>query len=172
MVFLKRLARWAGLFLLALIALPILAFLVWVAKGLLIDNPRYAHRFFTPIFASFEVLESKQWHPFGASGWDCSYAIVSLPESVASDPPMPARGVSWQFRWGGENWEPTPMQPLGDTTRDAIDACSGYWSAEALERLRAALNAPGSFVLVGSVGETVFVYSKPQRLAARVRYGD
>ncbi|MCY4178665.1 MAG: hypothetical protein OXC60_17200 [Litoreibacter sp.] len=149
-----------------------LAFLAWLIKAILFDNPRYAHGVFAPIFPSFEVLESRRWHPLGAGGWDCTFAIVSLPFAAPVDPPQVKNDVAWQFIWGGQEWEPTPMKPLGDTTRDAIDACTGYWSKATSDRLLAALRQPGSFVEVGPVGETVFVYSSPQRIAARIRYGD
>ena len=31
---------------------------------------------------------------------------------------------------------------------------------------------PGSHYIIGSVGETVHIYSAPQRIAARIRFGD
>ncbi len=61
---------------------------------------------------------------------------------------------------------------MSDTTRDAIETCARNWAPDTVKRITAALTEPGSFVIRDAVGETVFIYSKPQRIAARIRYGD
>jgi hypothetical protein len=68
--------------------------------------------------------------------------------------------------------QPTPAAPLGESTRDALSFCARDWDQEFGERLAAAISSANSWYIRDPVGETVFVYSLPQRIAARVRFGD
>ncbi|PTX56277.1 hypothetical protein C8N43_0932 [Litoreibacter ponti] len=167
---LKRSILRIGLFLL----LPVLVFYGCHAKRALVDNPAYASEVFAPVFPAFEVLESRRWHRLGGEAWDCTYAIVAPPADMPEHPPAHARKDTppWYLRWGDGAWQATPMADPPDGTRDAITGCMPYWSDEVAQRIEAAITREGSHVIIGPVGETVYVYSKPQRIAARIRFGD
>ncbi|MCR8723203.1 hypothetical protein [Frigidibacter sp. ROC022] len=168
---LRSLVRGAvsGTILLALLG----AGLLWGYPALrrLRDNPGYAEKLFAGVLEHDRVLASRRWHGWGAESWDCSYGIVELSDAAAPTPPTAVSGDGWQFAYGG-NWQASPAPPLNDTTRDALDFCSRYWDAALAGRLERALNTPGSWYIRDGVGETVFLYSVPERLAARIRYGD
>lgn len=159
----------AGLTGLAVISiLALVGLQVW----LWIENRAYARAYFRDLLPSYSVLESRKWHPLLGGGWDCTYAIAELPPDAAAQPPARSGPVGgWQLAWGGP-WQPTPAPALGDTTRDALSFCSRYWPDGVTDRLQRALAEPGSYFERDGVGETLLIWSPPQRIAARVRYGD
>ena len=134
------------------------------------DDPGHADRVFHGVLDYEAVLASRAWHRRGAEPWDCTFAIVSLPANVPNDPAT-STAQEWFLGFGGD-WSETPAQPLGDTTRDALGFCAQYFGADVNQRLAAAMADPGSWYIISSVGETVHIYSAPQRIAARIRYGD
>ncbi len=137
------------------------------------DDPAYAEFVFGGYVAFEEVRESRRWHRHGADAYDCTYAIVSLRTDAPVEPPeLPEnrRDQPWYWAYGGD-WLPTPAPPLG-RNRDAVGFCARYFSTGTNERLEAAMAQPGSWHIIGSVGETVHIYSAPHRIAARIRYGD
>lgn len=169
----KRSARRVGLSLLGLLAFPFLVWGAWHLHNILFENPRYAAQVFEQVLPGSTPLESKRWHGPGDNDWACTYAVVALPDDALSTPPVPTQtSTHWQLRYGGDDWTATPMPPLGDMTRDALSACAPEWDADIRRRVDHAVTKAGSFVIVDGVGETVFIYSKPQGFAARVRYGD
>ncbi|MEX3014800.1 hypothetical protein [Gymnodinialimonas hymeniacidonis] len=134
------------------------------------DDPVYADQVFAGVLDYDAVLASRAWHRRGAEAWDCTYAVVSLPEDASSEPPT-SDAEAWFLRYGG-SWLETPMPPLADRTRDAVAFCARYFDDVLNTRLAYALTEGGSWHIIGSVGETVHIYSAPQRIAARIRYGD
>jgi hypothetical protein len=147
-------------------------FVLWPAWRRAADDPPYAAQVFDGLVSYDRVLASRRWHRFGADAWDCTYAIVDLAETAPDLPPRrDGDTTGWEFVWGGD-WQPTPAEPLGDTTRDAVGTCAERLGAGTSARLETALSEPGSWYVRDSVGETVHVYSAAQRLAARIRYGD
>jgi len=170
----KRSILRVGLFLL----LPFALFYGCHTKRAFLDNPVYAEQVFAPHFQEFKVHESRRWHRLGAAAWDCTYAIIGLAETAPARPPsveydvMSDNHPRWFLKWGVGEWQATPVPPLRDGTRDAVAACEACWADDVAARIRSALNTPGSYRIVGSVGETVYIYSQPQRIAARIRFGD
>lgn len=167
-----------GTFAAALAAVLVPPFRLWA----LLTSPvawrqdaAYAATLFDGLVPYEGVDASRRWHPVlgGRRGWDCTYAIVTLAADAPAAPPAGdgGDGRGWQFAFGGD-WAPTPFPPLGDTTRDAVGTCRGDWPPEVASRIDAALAAPGSWYWTDGAGEQVHLYSAPQRLAARVRYGD
>lgn len=156
-----------------LLAAPFLYLGVRLAWGLLVENPTYAKRYFEDLFPVERILASRRWHGPGAGAFDCSYAIAELPADAAPDPGVRHRHGPRAFHmgWGGD-WQPTPAAPLGDTTRDTLGACAGYFTDDVNLRLARALAQPGSLYLRGPAGETVFIHAPGERIAARLRYGD
>ena len=151
-----------------------LAFLVvWFVLIAPVQNARFARALFSPILSDFDVLASRRWHPIASFGdWACTYAVVEIPDDAPDVPPRySGPKSSWQFGFGGE-WQNTPFSPLSDTTRDALGACRTRFDRDVAERLERAWNEVGSLAILGSAGETIFIYSKPQRIAARIRYGE
>ncbi|WP_299190986.1 hypothetical protein [uncultured Litoreibacter sp.] len=173
---LKRSALRVGLFVLMVAALPFVLLFAWHINNVLFANPRYAAEVFEQFLDEFAVLESRRWHPIGGQfRWDCTFAIVGLPETVPDSPPQRKRAdtwTSWQLEWGGNDWRPTPAAPLPTNTRDAIGSCAHNWAPLVADRIGKALAQPGSFVIIGPSGESVHLYSKPYKIAARVRFGD
>jgi len=138
------------------------------------EDPIYAARVFTDYVQFHEVLATRAWHRRGAEPWDCTYAIVSLSENapeVPPDLPTDRQDQLWYLAFG-DTWVPTPAPQLDERTRDALGACAQYFTEDVNRRLAAAMAEPGSWHVIGSIGETVHIYSVPQRIAARVRYGD
>lgn len=134
--------------------------------------PGYAQRVFAGLLPFDAVLAERERHPWWELDWDCTYAVVGLTDGALPAPPSrPREEVPWWLAFGG-GWEATPMPPVGDTTRDALAFCGRYWDDDVNLRLAAATAQAGSWYVRDDVGETVFVYSLPQRLAARVRFGD
>lgn len=119
------------------------------------------------------VLASRRWHPWaGRDGWDCTFAVVRLPEKAPAAPPTPPRAREWYLEWGQGNWVATPGWAPCDNCRDAVAMCSQDFEQDITAQLLSALSAPGSWAQSDGVGETVSIYSAPQRIAARIRFGD
>jgi len=170
--YLQRLAIWASL---SLVGLTGLGLILAVGVPLVLrlgTDPGFARAYFTDLVPYERVLASRKWHRVGAQAWDCTYAVVDLAETAPDRPGSRTETAKgWQFRWGGA-WQPTPAAALGDTTRDALGYCGQYFSDDLNARLLAAISAPGSWYSRDRVGETLHLYSRPQGLAARIRYGD
>jgi hypothetical protein len=128
-------------------------------------NKTYASKVFANKVAYDKVLAScgHHWQILG-----CTYAIVSLKEGASHSPP-----VSWL---GNESWLKTPVRITRpthhDDTTNPILICveDDKFSADVADRLRIAVRDPGSYYI--HLGENLFLYSEPQKLAAVVRYGD
>ena len=167
--------RWLLIGLGILIGLVMLAFVTFFVIRpevlRLRDDPRHAASVFDGVVPYEAVLETRCWHRRGVEHWDCSFAIVELSDDAPPDPPEPTEGREW-YRYYGGDWQPTPAAPLGDTTRDALDFCGQYWSETLNSALDSAMTQPGSWYARDRVGETLHLYSAPQRIAARIRYGD
>ncbi len=175
LTFLKRSAYVAGLFLCGLMALSMVVYMGWQARNILLVNPRYASEVFAPHFPNAPTLESRRHHGLMADWIDCTYAIVELPQDAPAAPPDSAsssKNRAWHLQYGGPQWQPTPMPAQSERAALTFDACLSYWSRDTAGQVRAAISAKGSFVLTPGIGETVFLYSKPQGIAARIRYGD
>ena len=134
--------------------------------GLIVFQDRtYANKVFANTVAYDKVLASRKWHwqTFG-----CTYAIVSLKEAASHSPPD-----SWL---GNEIWSKTPVHlatPIHhDDTTNPISICAteGSLSLGVADRLQTAVRDPGSYYI--HLGETLLLYSEPQKIAAVVRYGD
>jgi len=135
------------------------------------DNRAHASRVFAQVPYD-HVIASHRWHPLGGGHpFDCTYAIVALlPDAQATPPDLPRR--SFPLDWGG-TWEATPVSldrlpGNGETGQRHI--CERQLSSDTWDRIEAALTTPGSWVSCDY--ETLSLYSAPQGLAMRFRYGD
>ena len=169
------LVRWLLIGLGILIGLVLLAFVTFfviLPEVLrLRDDPGHAASVFDGVVPYETVLESRRWHGRGAKGIDCSFAIVELPDDALPDPPEPTEGREWYRHYGGD-WQPTPVAPMMNNTRHAPFPCGEYWSETLNAALESAMTQPGSWYAWGGPGETLHLYSAPQRIAARIRFGD
>lgn len=122
------------------------------------------------------VLAARRWHPLigGRSGWDCSFAVVRLPDDAPELPPKEAstRQRDWVPAWGRRDWIATPDRVPCDNCRDAVATCSTDFDEDTAAHLARALASPGSWAQRDGVGETLSICSAPERIAARVRGGD
>lgn len=138
------------------------------------DDPAYAVELFAAVAPITEVLASRKFTHWDENwpNWDCTFAIARLAEGAPEAPPT-VRGedVRWQYRFGGD-WQATPVSEPESDTRDAVAFCSRYWPEALVAQMQKVLSEPGHWVVRDRIGETVFVYSASERLAARVRYGD
>ncbi len=137
-----------------------------VPAGLIVfQNQTYASKVFANNVAYDKVLASRKWH---TSAFGCSYAIVSLKEGASHFPP--------DTGLGNETWSKTPVRltrPIHhDDTTNPISVCvtKGEFSSDVAARLQTAVREPSSYYI--HLGETLFLYSEPQKIAAVVRYGD
>lgn len=135
-------------------------------------EPSYAERVFAGILPFERVLADREWHPWGSFNWDCTWAVVDLSPDATLAPPVRGRDGGWRLAFGDNGWLPTPLPPPRETTRDALEACARYWDPAIVLRLSSALEAPGSWASRDGVGENLHVYSVPEGIAARIRYGD
>ncbi|MCB1355937.1 MAG: hypothetical protein KDK53_05375 [Maritimibacter sp.] len=144
-----------------------------IGKQLLYDNPVYAARVFADL-PHDTVLASRRWHPLfgGRPGWDCTYAVVGLAEAPEVPPSVLAGQEAWDLDWGPGDWVATPGWAPCDNCRDAVAMCSADFDADTATRLARALARPGSWAQSDRVGETVWIYSAPERIAVRIRFGD
>ncbi|MCG7494825.1 hypothetical protein [Thalassobius sp. Cn5-15] len=170
----KMLAGFAGIFLLLMCGCEALK----VRYNHAADSPAYAEAVFERLLPFDRVLASRAYHLIDDDwpNWDCTFAIVELAADAPEAPPsrvMAEDGLNlgWRYVFGG-SWEATPKTPLSPNTRDALGFCVQYFEAEVSQRLRSAMREPGSWYVLGPVGETLFIYSLPQRIAARIRFGD
>ena len=158
------------IYMMAFLFFVVLMIVGWGLWGKLVDDPRYAQRYFDGLFEYSEVLESRYWGHAGS--WSCTYAIVRLENEPPPNPSERTRSEKgWRYAWGG-NWSPTPAPELGSTTRDALESCGSEWETGVYEELAFALGSDGAFFARDGVGETVMIYAPEQRIAAYVRYGD
>lgn len=134
-------------------------------------DPIYAVEVFSPLFPIRKVIASRKFHHPDGEPWDCTYAIVELAANAPERPPTSPENTHWYLEFGG-NWQETPEPPLRETIRRALSFCSKYFEPEVSEVLSRALALKGSWYDRDSVGETLFIYSKPHQIAARIRYGD
>jgi len=126
-------------------------------------NMTHADTFFSNLGLPYsEILASRRYASlFGTYGFDCTYAIVSLPDGADPGPPPP---------WFGREWSTTPVSRRDRERRiDPVESCQDRLPPQVVTRLVAAFDGAGSYY---SVGEDWYVYSKPQSLAAHIRYGD
>ena len=153
-----------------LISLPVLGYFAvhtWIA---LIANPNYAREVFSDLLPYDAVLASKKWHAIGDEAWACTYAIVELGDNAVADPPLGAQS-DWRLVFVGD-WKPTPEQPPEPDMRDPVGFCSDEWTEDIETRLTRALAGPGSWYWTDGIRETMHIYSAPEHLAARIRWGD
>jgi hypothetical protein len=126
-------------------------------KGLIeFQNQTYASRLFSGLVAYDKVLASRKWH---SDVFGCTYAIVLLKEGASISPPG-----TWS---GNEAWSKTPVRP---TNTASVCVAEGVFSSDVAARLQKSVSEPGSHYW--AFQGTMLVYSKPQRIAAFVRYGD
>jgi hypothetical protein len=136
-----------------------------------LDRRPYAQRVFDGVSYDRVIASKETFTSADDAGWGCTFAIVEL-SADADVAPVNEDGLRhWHDSWG-EAWLETPVAHPGPQQRDALADCSDEWPPGTYESLRSAILAPGSYYLRDSVGETVMVYSKPHRIAARVRFGD
>ncbi|MYM54680.1 hypothetical protein [Thalassovita mangrovi] len=172
---LKMLAIFAGIYFLT----------IWGWNGLKArynaraDDPAYAVAFFEELVPIRSVLASRGYHPIGPDwpGWDCTYSVVELHDGAPDLPPTrrldpDGMTTNLRYRFGGD-WKETPEPELDDNTRMALSFCSQYFDDATNARLSRALAEPGSWYQRGSVvDEILYIYSLPQNIAARIRFGD
>jgi hypothetical protein len=154
--------RRALVFVTTLVAVPV-GLLLTLCTVLWVQNMTHADTYFSKLGLDYsEVLASRRWHPlFGGFGFDCTYAIISLPDRANPNPPPP---------WFGREWSTTPVSPQARERRpDPVEACQNKLSPQVVTRLIAAFDGAGSYY---SVGEVWYVYSKSQSLAGYIRYSD
>lgn len=137
------------------------------------QDRNYAAEYFG--FMTYETpLESRKW--LRGSTLGCTYAVVSLPESSPVEPPA---------QWLKEiTWYHTPaMFKKATKTRychNLICECKEDWSTETMNRLEKVLSSSGSFYYFHKhrpphreMGQgVIYIYSKHEKVAAMVRFGD
>jgi hypothetical protein len=134
-----------------------------LASVLWLENVTYADIFFSRIGLEYrEVLASRRWRPTFGSHFDCTYAVVSLPDDANPDPP--ATGVEWSTT-------PPAIPRTREAWQDPLAVCDSLPS-EAATQLRAAVEGVGSYYWPNGTGTLLYVYSKPHGLAASIGYGD
>ena len=161
----RRNTKWAGRW---------SAHLVFALAACRQADEGYAREVFEGAVPYAHVLAERRTVPW-TEGWGCTFAIVALSPGASANPPARRNGASGNADWGpwsGEDWWQTPIAPLTDTTRDAVEVCKGEWPDEMASAIEVALATSGSFVWRDPVGETVTLYSAPQGIAALLRYGD
>jgi len=151
------------------VGLPVLLIGFYFAK-IPFQNRDYASQVFAELPYD-SVLASRRWHPLrdGGGGWDCTFAVVHLPEVAPLVPPVLPASRQWYLKWGPRDWVATPGWAPCDNCRDAVAMCSGDLDADTAARLARALSEPGSWAQSDGAGETVSIYSAPERIAARIR---
>ncbi len=154
----------------SLLSLAVLIYFAFHGVAALVSNPRYAEQVFADLVPYDDVLASKKWHGIGDEPRACTYAIVSLRSDAGFDPPT-AEQADWRLVFAGD-WKPTPDKSLDDAVRDPATVCRDEWSEETGKRLIHALKAPGSWYWRDGMRETIYIYSQPEHLAARIRWGD
>lgn len=166
----RRIAR-VGLFTAGLlISLPALAYFglhFWIA---VFSNPNYASEVFDGVVRYSGVLASKKWSSIGDEAEACTYALVDLGLDPEAEPPRGAAS-DWRLVYAGD-WLPTPDGTLSADEPNPIVVCKGEWTEETAARVAAALSQPGSWYWRDAEGEAVFIYSVPEHIAARIRWGD
>lgn len=153
-----------------LATIPLVAFYSCSFYQTIISDPEYAPDVFSGNIEYDKVLASKKSHPLGELNWDCTYAIVQLSSNAPSIPPSFNSG-NWRYKFGGQ-WAPTPIPDLYKNTRDAVLFCRKYFSDEINQRIEIALINSGSWYIRDAVGETIYIYSPIEKIAARIRFGD
>jgi hypothetical protein len=147
--------------------LLVLGVVVWPMR----DSRPYAEQVFDGVMRYDRILASKASF-VSDDGWGCTFAIVELSSDAGVAPvAQAAQDRSWRNTWGGA-WIETPVTHPGPRQRDALYDCADEWPPGVYKMLRSAIETPGSFYLRDEVGEIVMIYSRPYRLAARVRSGD
>ncbi len=167
---LKKLLKNAIKIITFIITVPIISFYSCSLYRTHNSDPKYASEVFYGNLPYKEVLESRKYHPFGQLNWDCTFAIVLLSEAAPQKPPTFQAG-NWRYKFGGR-WEATPIAELNENTRNATDFCGQYFSEATNDKIKRTLKEPGSWYIRSPVGETVFIYSYKEKLAARIRFGD
>ena len=119
------------------------------------------------------TLESRRWH---SDGFGCTYASVALPEKVPDEPP-----TQWLKAIA---WYETPVifqdEAINRYCHNLICECKDDWDPSSMNRLEKALSNPGSFYYFHkhepphpSMHQgVIYIYSKPEKVAAIVRFGD
>jgi len=119
------------------------------------------------------VLESRKWH---SQALGCTYAIISLPGNASFAPPK---------QWLNEiAWYKTPVvfdkEAKNYYCHNLICNCEGELDSKTMGRLSSLLSNPGSFYYFHNHRPphsymwqgVIYIYSKPEKLAAMVRFGD
>ena len=153
-----------------LLSLAVLGYFAFYGLAAMVSNPRYAEQVFAGLLPYDDVLASKKWHAIGDEPRACTYAIVSLPSDAGIDPPT-GKQADWRLVFAGD-WKPTPERSIDGAARDPATVCSDEWSEETGQRLIHALEKPGSWYWRDDDRETVYIYSQPEHLAARIRWGE
>ncbi|MEM9426008.1 MAG: hypothetical protein AAGA06_04830 [Pseudomonadota bacterium] len=138
-------------------------FLVWFQY----DNLTYANRVFEQIRTG-DVLASRRWHSITV-GYGCTFAVVELPEDAAVQPPAALSGRKHPLNMPS-NWQRTPGENLSEMSMGWFAECREDLGDALFDRMSDALEAPGGWW--NSRTDTVFLYSRPARLAFRLRHGD
>jgi hypothetical protein len=138
---------------------------------------------FDPVLPYEAVLATRRWRPGGGEVWHCSYAVVALPEIAPPDPPpvvppgkseQALRFPEWILRFGGA-WVATPLSqtPDADYMRGWTGACFEDLPDDVNDQILNGLTEPGSWGESEPAHSGTFhVYSAPQRIVARIRFGD
>lgn len=138
-----------------------------LAAVLEFQNSTYAEKQFENKVKYRDVLASRRWLSLGEF-LGCTYAVVSLDDSATDTPP-----ANWMR---DANWHPTPVHPPQSThygkNANPASTCVSQkiFSTSTADRIESAVSEPGSYYL--QIGETMFLYSRSQKIAAQVRYGD
>jgi hypothetical protein len=154
-----------------LISLPALAYFglhIWIA---VFSNPNYASEVFDGVVRYAGVLASKKWNSIGDEAEACTYAVVDLGLDPEAEPPRGEASADWRFVYAGD-WLPTPDGTLSADNRNPVGVCKGEWTEETAARVTGALSRPGSWYWRDAEGDAVFIYSVPELIAARIRWGD
>jgi hypothetical protein len=102
--------------------------------------------------------------------FDCSFAIVMLPQGAQRAPPkrLDAKGFPWI--WPDDRPEPDQSNADQKQPIEFIRECGVYWSQTSNGMIRSALTAPDRPVFTNH--DSLFLYSAAQPVAAMVRLGD
>lgn len=159
----KRTAITLSSALAVLVMVPTIAIFLWWCWAHFVQSPHFARTYFEGLLEFDDVAESRRWHwgshPWGGSGFGCSYAIVNISETSSSTVPE---------NWSGQ-WSATPVT-VPDGRHDILGECKYLWPDDLNARLSRAHDNSGSYYSAGS--ETLLLYSPVEGIAARIRFGD
>ncbi|MEP0562901.1 MAG: hypothetical protein ABJC64_00770, partial [Paracoccaceae bacterium] len=95
--------------------------------------------------------------------------VVSLKETAPTEPPEKLSGRRFPYNMATD-WQITPELELAQINMGWFVPCKDWLGTSTFETMSQALTTPGGWWATSS--EYVFLYSKPAKIAFRLRHGD